>query len=633
MTSTSNMAISLIDATIDRLTRHAPFDGMERADLQFLAARLKIAYFSSGTVILEPAPDAPDFLYIIKQGAVLTEGVSGDSGSALGLHEGECFPIGALLSSRAVTSVYRASQDTFCYLLTRAAFNELMQRSPIFQSFCTQRIAHMLQNALTSVQADAVLQSSQAPLTRRLAQAVGEAPFTCDESTPIRAALELMYREGAGSILVTRGEAQLAGIFTLRDLLGRVTLAGAPLSAPIASVMTPDPITLPPEAFAFEAALAMTRHGIHRVVIADGGKPIGVVSEKDLFSLQRIGLTEISLALRTAATLPILVSLAGDIRGLARNLLAQGVSAAHLTQILSMLNDLLSQRVIELELQAAGLDVSCFCWIALGSEGRREHTLASDQDNGIIFADPAEGDEDAMRDQLVPVARRINEAFAQCGFPLCRGEVMASNRKWCLSLAEWKAAFQQWILQGDPESLLNATIFFDFRPLHGDARLAEALRAWLNQAAADNDRFLYQMAGNALTNRPPLAIVRDFAVSQDAEHPGTIDLKVNGAGVFVETARIFALAHGVSHTSTADRLRQTALRRNSPTAESEAWVEAFQFVQLMRLRHQQRQLARNAAPDNHVDPDTLNPLDRRILKESLRLAKTLQNRLALDYRL
>jgi CBS domain-containing protein len=470
-------------------------------------------------------------------------------------------------------------------------------------------------------------------LARRLDQVVRRTPVTCGLDTPIRDVLMTLQREDIGSMLVTLPDGKLAGIFTLRDLLTRVVVPGRSAADPISTVMTPEPITLSPHVFALEAALAMARHGVHHIVVAEGDRIVGLVSEKDLFALQQAGITQISVALHEAPRLSDLVELSRGIRELCSNLLQQGTSAENLTRIVATLNDVLSQRVIKLEFESVGLDRADFCWISLGSEGRREQTLASDQDNGIIFADPADGSPDAVREALLPIARKINEDLDACGFPLCRGGVMASNPRWCLSASEWRAAFRRWIFEGDPEAILNATIFFDFRALYGKASLAEELREWLVVAAADNRRFLRQLADNALSNRPPLGIVRDFALFTDADHPHTINLKVNGATLFIDAARIFALAAGIRDTNTVQRLRGWAAQIDVPIAEVEAWTEAFHFVQLVRLRHQQAQMDRGERPDNHVNPDLLNSLDRQILRESLRVAKVLQTRLALDYRL
>src|SRR5262249_55437948 len=153
-------------------------------------------------------------------------------------------------------------------------------------------------------------------------------------------------------------------------------------------------------------------------------------------------------------------------------------------------------------------------------------TLATDQDNAIIFADA--GDSEGVRNALLPLARRVNEALDRCGFPLCRGNVMASNREGCLALAEWRERFARWIGEPDPPALLHAAIFLASRGVHGERTLADSLRAWLAEYAMDRGRFLLPMAHNALANQPPLGLLRDFILSHGAAYPDSLDLKVNG---------------------------------------------------------------------------------------------------------
>jgi CBS domain-containing protein len=321
---------------------------------------------------------------------------------------------------------------------------------------------------------------------------------------------------------------------------------------------------------------------------------------------------------------------------MAHNMMAQGVAPEQLTQFISAFNDLLTARVVELECKASGLFGTPLhdglCWMALGSEGRFEQTLNTDQDNAIIFTVPEGMDADQVRAKLLPVAKRINESLALCGFPLCKGEIMASNPMWCLSLEEWKGAFSAWISGGSPESLLHASIFFDFRALYGAQHLAEDLRLWLARVASDNSRFLHMMAGNALNNRPPLGVVRDFVLGKG----NTLDLKLNGITPFVDAARIFGLAAGVTHTNTIQRLRLSAAKMNLHPSEIDAWIDALLFIQVLRMRHHDEASAKGLsddALDNRIDPERLNELDRRILKEAFRQARKLQSRLALEYHL
>ena len=623
--STAN---TLLQATAEHLSRFAPFDGMAREHLIWLAGRLKLAYYGKGEILLAPEAGVVARLFIIKQGEV--SGEHGDAGAWLELHEGESFPLGALLSGRPAISRFKAKTDVFTYELDAADFHELVGRSQPFQYFCSQRLAALLEQSQRGTQAHyATATAEQQSLRSTLSSLARRKPVTCTPETPLRTALETIRASGISSIVVVEGE-QAVGVFTVRDLIGRVILPAIDLATPMREVMTANPISLPSSAHAFEAALVMARHGFRHVLVADAGKLIGVVSEKDLFSLQRVGVTQVSAAIRGAETLEQLQHAAADIRQLGHNMMAQGVAVEQLTQILSTLNDLLTERVIELECAAAGCRQP-FCWLAFGSEGRLEQTLSTDQDNGIIFLPPDAAGAEPARAALLALALRINRALDACGFPLCHGEIMAMNPKWCLSLEEWKATFARWIEAGDPEALLHASIFFDFRPLHGQLELAEDLRAWLLEKAAATPRFLHQMAANALRNRPPLGLVRDFVVADEGEHANTLDLKLNGATPFVDAARVFALATGAAATGTAARLRSAAPKLNIPAAELEGWLAAFHFIQMLRLRGQHDESEAGEEMDNRINPDDLNDLDRRILKEAFRQARKVQSRMALDY--
>jgi CBS domain-containing protein len=614
---------SLLHATILQLSKHAPFDQMEQAHLGFMVRRLRLAYYPQGTAVLEPAQGNVQRFYIIKQGSV-TGKQAGDETAHWQLVEGECFPLGALLAKRPVTSVYRAVEDTFCYELSADDFTELLRISPPFQDFCTRRIANLLEQSQRVLQARYSNQrSAQQSLATPLSTLIRRSPVTCPPHTPIKDALRTMQQERVGSIIIAESHHPI-GIFTLHDLLNRVALTNADTNQAISTVMSSAPLTLPAHALAHDAALAMTRHSVRHILVMDKDKLAGMISEKDLFSLQRVGLSEISAAIHAAPSVESLQQCGRDIHTLGYNMLAQGMSAEHLTQIITALNDQLVTRVIELEMSSAGLADLAFCWVALGSEGRQEQTFSTDQDNAIIIADTQNTPADTLRQTLLPLALRINQALDQCGFPLCQGQIMASNPRWCLTLSEWKNQFASWMHRGDPPVLLNASIFFDFRPIYGDASLAAELRRWLNDSIKQNRLFLRHMTENALANRPPLGLVQDFNVSDKDGHPHSIDLKINGITPFVDAARIFSLGAGIAETNTIRRLRQIGEQWQLNKSQVDGWAEAFTFIQLLRLRQHHEQTQSKLPPSNRIDPDKLNDLDRRILKEAFRQARKLQ---------
>jgi CBS domain-containing protein len=205
---------------------------------------------------------------------------------------------------------------------------------------------------------------------------------------------------------------------------------------------------------------------------------------------------------------------------------------------------------------------------------------------------------------------------------------MAGNPQWCLTLDEWREKFSRWIDSGSPQALLHGSIFFDLRPLHGDLALAQTLRQWLLEHTACNPRFLHQMAVNALRNPPPLGLLGDFRLDQD----GMIDLKLNGAMLFVDAARIYSLAHGIAETNTTQRLAALESALRIPHDELAAWIAAYQHVQGQRLRSQAEALAGGVEAGNRIAPGALNGFERDVLKLALRQAARLQARLALDHR-
>ena len=208
---------------------------------------------------------------------------------------------------------------------------------------------------------------------------------------------------------------------------------------------------------------------------------------------------------------------------------------------------------------------------------------------------------------------------------------MAGNPNWCLNREEWRQRFMQWVANTDPQALLSAVIFFDFRGLYGEGVLVEELREYLTALTVGNSRFQRQLAAYALENKPPLGLISDFVTDDDEQVRGTIDLKKSGARLFTDAARVMALASGVAHTNTVQRLRQAGAQLNVPATEIDGFVEAFYFIQTLRLRGQMSVDAQSHP--NRVNPQLLNEVDRQILKESLRQLRKLQSRIALDYKL
>ncbi|MBM4219921.1 MAG: CBS domain-containing protein [Gammaproteobacteria bacterium] len=611
------------------LRRHPPFDAMSPEDIARLAARLRLGYYARGSVVTGPDSGVADRLYIVKQGVVRgSPGASASSGDAL-LGEGDCFPISALVGRRAGSTSYGAETDCFCWELGAADFHELLERSAPFRDFCMGRLAALLGQAQRARRADAAAALAGASMLAPLGAGLARAPVSCSAQATLGEAVAAMRAERVGSMVIVDAQQLPVGIFTTSDLLERAAV-GAAAEAPIAGLMTRDPVALEADATLADAALAMARHRIRHVVITRDGRLAGVISERDLFALQRFSLGRVAGRVHAAASLEELKAAAADIREFAHHLLAQGLDAEHLTQLTSALNDGVAQRLIAMA-AARHAPPASWCWLALGSEGRLEQTLATDQDNALIF-EPA-GDAEGARRVLLAFANEVNEGLAACGYPLCKGGIMARNPSWCLTVAEWRERFDGWIRSPQPEALLNASIFFDFRALAGEAALAGELREGVLARARSQPAFLRAMAANALKVRPPLHLLHGIAADDTGPFPGTLDLKGSGARLFVDAARTLALAHAVPATGTVARLRAVAATGGLPAAEAEGSVTAFHVVQGLRLRRQYLEAPPPEGAENRIEPARLNKVDRRILNEALRQAALLQDRLRADYTL
>lgn len=462
------------------------------------------------------------------------------------------------------------------------------------------------------------------------------APVTCEGKCSVAEVARIMSARDVGSVVIVDAEQRPCGIFTTRDLVAVVAADG--LDRPVHELMSRDLVSLPPQAFAYEAALAMTEHRIRHVLVMDDGRLLGVVSERDLFALQRLGLGELTMEIRLADDVGALAGLALQVRGLAALLVEQGTAPEPLTLFISVLNDRLTRRVIEVVRRRHDLDRIRWAWIAFGSEGRFEQTFSTDQDNGLVFATHEGMSPEQARAKLVPFAHEVNQALDVCGFPLCEGNIMASNPALCLTLDEWRAKMARWLGASVPQALLDASICFDLRPVYGDAALAAALRDWIVQHVRGHAAFLRLLARVATQAQPPLGRFGAFVPMDAPGAPHTLNLKANGARIFVDAARVLALAQGLRETNTADRLRAFRDIRGLLPAETEALIDAFYFIQGLRLRKQAlapeaRSGGRSAAEDlaNRVDPDELNAFAQSALKEAFRLARQLQSRIVLDF--
>jgi CBS domain-containing protein len=446
----------------------------------------------------------------------------------------------------------------------------------------------------------------------------------------IRDTLFTLNQAGVQAGVVAENRDAPLGVVTLHDLVEAITLKKAKLSDPSFTFMTAAPVVLPVDASVHRARVTMTRGRLsHLLLVEPDGQLSNLLLPEDLPGFREGGAEELVDRINLADNVDSMADAAKAVREHGYELFASGMGVEVLCKWMSGLNDLVSIRVIELVANEFDLPPVPWCWMVFGSEGRLEQAFVSDQDNGLVFLPENKSDTDKVRNAMLPFSRAVNRALDICGFMLCPGDIMAGNPVWCLSVEEWRGHFSKWMEQPDPEALLNASIFFDFRPLYGQDELVDDLHKWLLPQPARHARFLRGMAEQALGCSPSLGWFGAFSYDGGRRYPHTIDLKTRGARLFVDAARIWALQHGVWTTNTVERLRAVGAATHRQNADTAATVEAFEFVQRLRI---QRQLAGGDYDEiNRVDPSELTATQRLMLKEAFKQARLLQLRLSQEF--
>jgi CBS domain-containing protein len=300
-------------------------------------------------------------------------------------------------------------------------------------------------------------------------------------------------------------------------------------------------------------------------------------------------------------------------------LLQQGIRAGQLGWLMADLNDQLVRRVLELTEAALGPPPVPYCWLVLGSEGRREQAFKTDQDNALIYADPPPPAADVTRAYFLEFGRQAVAGLIEAGFPPCAGQYTADNPQWAQPLSGWFEHFRHWVATWEPDEATNFLIFFDFRGIHGDLSLAEQLRHFTFALLSEQPRFLTRLAHLSASMPPPVGFLGQFTVEHSGEHKDEFDLKHRGLVPIVDLARFLALQSHLGETNTLNRLEQVKDAGYLPADLAHELAQAFEFMLNLRIRHQWQQVQAHQPPSNHINPKHLSALDRSFLREAFKI--------------
>jgi CBS domain-containing protein len=453
--------------------------------------------------------------------------------------------------------------------------------------------------------------------------------LTCAPGASVADAASLMPRSGTAVVVVSPDGVPL-GIVTDRDLRTKVVAARRDAGVTtVADVMSAPLRTIDAEAFAFEALLEMTRLGIHHLGVMEDGRLAGVLSSEDLLTSQAVHPVTLAREIALAPSRQALARCATEVTALVRRLVEEGGRIGDIARIVAELNDRIVIRVLA-QAQAAlaergdGSPPLPYGWLVFGSEARREQTLRTDQDNGLVYADPPPELAPAAARYFTALAAEAIAALIAVGFPPCPGGAMASNPQWCQPLATWAAYFREWMARPSPAHVLSASMYFDLRPVVGDASLGGSLAALVRDEAPGQRRFLTAMASDVVDRRLPVGPLGGVRTPRSGPHRGALDLKGAGGIQLVGAARVHALELGLAETGTAERFHAAGTRGLYEPAETAQIVDAHDDLLRLRLVHQLACLGEGRSPDNHVLLGGLSRRDQLLLREALRVVGRVQ---------
>jgi CBS domain-containing protein len=432
--------------------------------------------------------------------------------------------------------------------------------------------------------------------------------------------------------LVASESGAILGIVTDQDLRARALGENKALSTPVHTVMSAPLLRIAENALIYEALMRMEEHGVRHLAVEDrDGNIVSVIDSNALIQFPRYGPMVLLREIGRSATPAEVAAACARATPLAASLLGSSARPRHVTSMLTAVCDAATERLVQLAMDDLGPPPAAFVFIAMGSQGRQEQSLLTDQDNGIIFA-PAEGADPAeAAAYFLRLGGRVCDGLRQAGYAFCRGQVMASNPRWCRSLAEWRMGFDAWARAAEPQEIADFSIFLDFRAVVGEAELAQALRRHVHAAPLDNPAFLHHFAQNALTFKPPFRLLGNIYLGGGtAEHAGEIDLK-EAMMPIVTFARLYALRHQISQTHTLERIAALAERNLIADSSRDEIAAAYDFLMQLRLQHHLEAIQAGRPPRNSLHPGKLGHTQQELLKQAFAQIAAVQKKVGYDY--
>lgn len=623
--------------SLDFLSAIVPFSFLPKAELVRAAASLSPVMFKKNTVVFVQDQSEVAHLYIIQKGAA--ERYYEEQGekrlhSLLG--EGDSYGgISILVNNGVAVRTLKTIEDTWFLRLPKDQFLDICRRQQAFLDFFTDTFGkRMLDRTYAEIIArKTVPVFDQLPFFNQTVERLCSRDLiSCPADTSIQKAAAVMSQHHCSSILVQDHQDRFVGIVTDNDLRRKVIAKGHDIARPVSEVMSTPLRSIGANAMALEALLLMMQTNLKHLAVTEAkGRVIGMLTNQDMVKAQGHSPLVLVRRIASADTMERLIEIHGQVPAMVRSLIQSGAKATSITGLITTISDHILEKIIAMVMAETDPPPVSFVFMIMGSEGRKEQTLKTDQDNAIVYQNPPVGKEEAVKSYFLKVGTRICDLLDQAGYSFCQGEVMAKNPKWCMSLSQWQNAFSAWIHAAQAQDLLHSSIFFDFRGAYGDLDLIEKLRWYLFSLLEGWMGFFRHLTENALWFKPPIGFFRNFVVESKGRHRDALDIK-SAMTPIVDFARIYALKNMISETNTLERLHQLYLKQVLSWGEYQELEQAYGFLMQLRFVRQATMiLDENAAPDNYINPKKLSRIEQTMLKEVFKRIEYYQQRLDFEF--
>ena len=456
---------------------------------------------------------------------------------------------------------------------------------------------------------------------------------TCPHDASINEAAQKMAKNSSSSIFLKDGKGKVDAIITDADLRNSAIAKGLDGGHPASAIVSSPVVSVPADSQVFEAFITMIGEDKkHLAVSSKANDIIGTISDKDLIAAQANSTYLLIKTIKSAKNVNQLENMHSKMALMLLDPIRNGANPEYITRLITTFSDAILDKVIEFSIAKLGSPPCKFAFMIMGSEGREEQTLISDQDNGIIYED-LENDKDKAyaSEYFGKLAELVCNQLNTAGYKFCDGDCMAKNPKWCQSLLNWKKYFHHWIYQGSPEDLLHSSIFFDFKGVWGNLEITNQLKSFLMGSVEKRVGFLRHLTENALHFKPPIGLFGKLVVESKGEHKDSFNLKWAMQPI-VDFARIYSLKHGIVHTNTLTRLFRLYTKNVFTNKQYIDLVQSYNYVMHLRfLRQITTIIDEEKQPDNYINPNNLSYLDNAMLKEVFKKIEQLQGKLKSEF--